>query len=183
MLSSSPQPPSEPAHPEDANPWLIGFINRQLPWRWRIFTRAGFRHVFALRQDGASDTWVFTEWCTDRLYVHIVSRSTAESLMAWARSDGALLAMQPQTNGPPAFPRMPLFCVTWIKHLLGLRHCLAITPFQLHRALLRRGAGTVPQPLPEKEMPHGRNQRTIVPNDRKQRCQQRPSGNGPGENP
>jgi hypothetical protein len=156
MLSSSPHPPSESARPEDANPWLIGFINRQLPWRWRIFTRAGFRHVFALRHDGANNAWVFTEWCTDRLYVQAVPPATALKLMAWARSDGALLAMEPRTAGPPAFPCLPLFCVTWVKHLLGLRRCLAVTPFQLFRALLRRGARPVPHPLTDKEMPHGR---------------------------
>ena len=37
---------------------------------------------------------------------------------------------------------MPFYCVSWVKHLLGLRNCIAMTPYQLYKELVKRG-GTV----------------------------------------
>ena len=127
-------------------PWLIGFVENPLP-RWcRIFTRPGFRHVFAVRHEAQHDVWVFAEWCTARLKVKVVAAHVVAGMLARAQREGAVLAFAPESNAAPLFPRSPIYCVTWVKHLLGLKHCLAMTPHQLFRALQGRGAVAMTEP-------------------------------------
>lgn len=125
--------------------WYIGFrpVSQGLPLPWRWFINPNYAHVLAFRYDADIQKWVFVEWGGRVIYVEVWPGEKMDRLFAWLKQDGALISYETTIHLETQWKfRMPFYCVSWVKHLLGLRNCAAVTPYQLFCALKKRG-GTV----------------------------------------
>ena len=96
-----------------------------------------------LKWDPDYEVWVFIEWSSRRLYVELYDRETAKGIFWKLYEEGTALSCETQTLEENRRPRLPLYCVTWAKQLLGVEDWRIITPYQLKCELLRRGASVM----------------------------------------
>lgn len=118
-------------------------MDAELPWLWRWLTRPHFRHVCMMRYDLDFDVWLFVEWSSRRLYVELYRGEDVDGILHKFREEGVLLAIDTQALEKNSRPRMPLYCVTWAKQLLGIDAPFVLTPHQLACELLKRGADVI----------------------------------------
>ena len=124
--------------------WIIVFFDAGNRRWWDIFTRPGFRHCLALRYLEPMDAWASVDWGNEGLFVDFVPKRFVDALILGVDDcGGAFLefdAMPAQRRLlPPFFP----YCVTTMKHILGIRDFTIITPWQLYCALRKKGAKTI----------------------------------------
>jgi hypothetical protein len=106
-----------------------------------VFTKPGFRHCFAFRYLAKADLWVVVDWSNRGLSLGTVPKEAVDLIIiAVNQSGGAFLEILAKPQNSRVIPPLPLYCVTAIKELVGLRDWRVITPWQLYCALLRRGA-------------------------------------------
>ena len=123
----------------------VGFrpVPTRLPLPWRWFIHPNFAHVMAFRVDITANAWVFTEWSGVKLHIEIWKGRDMDDIFAWLGEEGALVSFEARHDPLKLIKlRMPFYCVSWVKHLLGLRNSAAVTPYQLFCTLRKRG-GTV----------------------------------------
>jgi hypothetical protein len=119
---------------------------------WRIFARPGWRHCWiALRLyfpsvgTMARQYTLKIEPTTWGIDVDVGWQSVDDVAQA-ALAAGATSVLEFSVDTPPPWgyvPRGVLSCVSVIKAVLGLRAWWVVTPEQLHRLLVRRGANEV----------------------------------------
>ncbi len=127
--------------------WFVGFRESSrplpIPWRWLV-KKEGFKHVYAMRFDPDNDCWILCEWLGTSLHINVIRGEKADWMFHSASVSGALLSYESSfSEGVALNFRMPIYCVTWVKHLLGLSYCPAVTPYQLFCALRKRGASVI----------------------------------------
>ena len=126
--------------------WFVGFRNttRPLPLPWKWICRDGYKHVYAMRYDPNMDCWILCEWLGFRLHIELLRGEKVEALFHQASQSGGMVSYESEYRDGLAFNfRMPIYCVTWAKHLLGLQLCPAVTPYQLFCALRNRGGSVM----------------------------------------
>ena len=112
----------------------------ELPWLRPL--RRGFRHCFAALEDAAG-RWTVLDPLSGRLVVARLDDDLPRGfdLPGFYRRAG-LLVLGPFTPGGPRRtllpPVAPLSCVSLCRAVLGAGAPFAVTPFGLHRALVRR---------------------------------------------
>jgi len=126
--------------------WYVGFRNSMkplpLPWRWMC--RDGYQHVYAMRYDPFMDCWILCEWLGIRLHIEVLRGEKVAALFHQASQSGGMVSYESKYSNGIAFNfRLPIYCVTWAKHLLGLQYCSAVTPYQLFCALRKRGGSVM----------------------------------------
>jgi hypothetical protein len=131
--------------------WYIGFRPlakpKLLPKPWRWFIDNQFAHCMAFRYDPVVDGWIFAEWAGTCLHIEVWRGEKMDNLFAWLKQDGALISFEVSVDPDNIVKfRMPFYCVTWVKHLLGIRKCAAVTPKQLFSALKKRGGSVIFEP-------------------------------------
>ncbi len=123
--------------------WYVGFCDGDgvMAWPWRWFTRhrPGFNHCFAFRFEPLQRIWYSVEWSGRRLHVIPLSPEQTTNLIAFATEHATVYAVEvDESEAVTPLPGLPVYCVTVLKHLLNVR-TWAITPYQFHCALRRRG--------------------------------------------
>ena len=122
--------------------WFVGFVDNAHPRPWNWLTRRGFRHSLCIYYMPERDCWWFLEWSSYRLYVEPLEGEQVDSIFYMLRKSGTCVEINSQELPPPTrHGTIPIYCVSWIKQLLGLRGFI-LTPYQLFCALKRYG-GTV----------------------------------------
>jgi hypothetical protein len=137
---SAPRDPSAPApafltpEPAPARAWVV-FCGEAELW-WLKCLRPGFRHCFALLNDGRN--WVTLDPLSSHTEVAVQPVPADFDLPAWFRERGHAVAAARLRRGHarPA-PFAPFTCVEAVKRVLGLHAPLVLTPRQLHRRLTR----------------------------------------------
>jgi hypothetical protein len=124
----------ELAHEPDE--WYVGFIRTETRRWWNCFTWNNFNHCFAFGYVRAG--WIVVDWCSKGLRVKVMDGEDVDLLIAETCRRGKILAWVPQPFMRPA-PRLPICCVSAVKHQLGLRSW-ALTPHQLFCELRHLGA-------------------------------------------
>lgn len=128
--------------------WLIAFYDppTDRAW-WHAIARRkpGFGHCMAIGYDTVRDTWIILDWTWERLSMaQFPDRDLSALIAAITHPDsgGRVLTLpldwEPEPGWPVIFPGLA-YCVTHIKHLIGLRNW-ALTPYQLFCALRAKGA-------------------------------------------
>lgn len=129
--------------------WAICFVDEVTPdnplrWWDRIWTRPGFRHVFAMTYDPVVRRWLLMDWRTGGLFIGYIGRKEAENVIAYTMMNG--VALEAWDNGAEEHNllRIPIFyCVTAISLLLGIVSWRVRTPYQLYCELKRRGCAEI----------------------------------------
>lgn len=125
----------------NVNTWIVIFCDGPGGRRWwHWLFKPGFRHCFALGWDGRC--WLQVDGLSNILDVRSFADVEMRVVMALLREAGAAAIAVDRRVVSRGIFRGPLYCVPTVKHLLGVRAC-ALTPWQLYRALRRRGGRPV----------------------------------------
>lgn len=119
--------------------WFVAFgeFQPQLHW-WDIFTAPGWRHCYAFAPAGKQ--WIAVDPLSPRCFVVALEGGEVDEMIAGIRLQGfPILRMKPARLHSHRQIE-PIYCVSVIKHLLGIRARWVLTPKQLHREMLKRGA-------------------------------------------
>lgn len=126
---------SAPAAWLDSDPtrWYVVFSDGgERLWWWDIFTRQGFRHVFALRWDGWN--WLLFDPSGQYTDVAIISAASEDALGRLVPPGATVLEVEAFRRRDRIRGRWwigPMTCVEQIKALLGLPVGWVFTPWQL----------------------------------------------------
>ena len=133
----------EPAAPSEPTEWFVVFhrksMNRILGW----LAAGEYKHVAAVGYCPGVKVWLIYDvtWSGTRIKVLPHGEAALATINAW--TDGCDLVKIPRANQTPhLLSRVGFYCVPSVKHLLGLR-CVAATPTQLYRYLLRNGGALI----------------------------------------
>jgi hypothetical protein len=122
----------------DERVYLLFFGDTPRRAWWANFLRPGFRHIAAMSYHADAERWVYVDPALRWTVIRILTQEPAGRQIAvlLEQSTAVLrMASRPGRGGAPAFP----WCVGQIKALIGVR-TWALTPWQLYRSLIRRGA-------------------------------------------
>ena len=120
--------------------WHVFFVSsgRQQGW-WRIFTRPGFEHCFAITYDPETARWFIVDWHICFLVAQPLQDEMVEMLILMAKlEDYKIVRFKPKHDGRIRYRFGWNYCVSAMKHLLGLQSW-AVTPYQLYCHLLKKG--------------------------------------------
>ena len=120
--------------------WIICFCKSDNRGPWRFFTshRPDYSHVFAVRYDIYTQTWIRLDFASEKFHCDVVKDEDATELVAALKEYCTCLEYEAQEN--LTYTPVGFYCVSFIKHLLGIRRFWLVTPYQLHCELLKRGA-------------------------------------------
>jgi len=118
--------------------WMVAFLDTDNPPRWwHRFVKPGYRHCLAFGFDGRA--WLQVDCMLNLLDVRSFADAEMTLVLEVLASHRARILVLERTVVSRGILRIPIYCVSTVKHLLGVR-CWALTPWQLYRALERRGA-------------------------------------------
>ena len=123
--------------------WYVGFVDSDLPLWLRWMARPKFQHIVMMRYDVDYDVWLFVEWSARRLFIELYRKEEVDAIWNDIRERGCLISVEAETGMINMRPRMPIYCVTWAKQLIGIKAPMVLTPYQLYCELLRRGADVI----------------------------------------
>jgi hypothetical protein len=104
---------------------------------WHIFTRPGWRHVFAIGYSNGQ--WIILDPMSHRLDVVAMNGDQLDDVIAGIKLMGGRF-LRMQSKRIHYFRAWePLYCVSVVKHLLGING-FAWTPEQLYRLMKKHGA-------------------------------------------
>jgi hypothetical protein len=121
--------------------WIIAFYDGGPRNWWDRFTRPGFRHCFAVRYLEPMDAWTLVDWNNHGLIIDFLPKRFIDAMIVGVNdAGGVFLEAEVQPTRRRIVPLTPLYCVSAVKDLIGLRAWRVITPWQLYCALMKRGA-------------------------------------------
>ncbi len=129
--------------PQPLPEWLVAFVDYGERHWWCRFLRPGFRHVFALGYDAASDIWLLADSKIGGMIVRPLPQETVDLVLADGLEHGRWLRCR-YSDGARQIPRPCMTCVGLVEHLLGVPWLTSWTPWRLYRRL--RAAGCTPWP-------------------------------------
>lgn len=132
--------------------WLVVFRDserRGAGW-WRIFTRPGYRHVFAIAERAGGT--VIVNAMSHRLDADWIALPIGSYARELLERHGCWIVAYTTSIPPRPVHRPICTCVEIVKAVLGIRAPWVLTPWQLYRWLRRRGAAVVlPLSLPQQQ--------------------------------
>lgn len=107
----------------------------EMPWL-RVL-RPGFRHCYALLNDGRH--WICFEPLSGYTDIQVQQLPASFDLPLWLRDHGHTVVRAPVMRGRKEAPWMPHTCVEAVKRVIGLHARSIITPWQLYKHLSKTG--------------------------------------------
>lgn len=107
------------------------------PWKWFTFWRKGFNHCYVVDYDPKADVWMKAECASRRMIFDIYKEDESDFLI------GSLVeyATCVDAKGFKTAIYLPrwLYCVSFVKHFLGIKKWWIFTPYQLYCELRKQG--------------------------------------------
>ncbi|MEK9984126.1 MAG: hypothetical protein VW879_05245 [Opitutae bacterium] len=118
--------------------WIICFRTANNIGPWKLFTshRPQFGHVFAVRYDVDLDIWMKFECASQRFQFEFLTGEEADYL-AYDMQQNCICVETEAMDVPIYAPRW-LYCVSFVKHIVGMRKLWVLTPYQLYCELIKR---------------------------------------------
>lgn len=129
--------------PAGAKGWLVIFHPRS-KWWVEAICPGRWKHVSAIGFVPEAEAWSALSWELGRLRAAVVPDGDFEKWLighCGQEKVGILRVAAPDFDRGPWRPRLGLFCVSMVSHLLGVRG--ALLPRDLWRILLANGAEVV----------------------------------------
>jgi hypothetical protein len=156
LMAAAYLPPQQNSFGQYQRAWVV-FTDESRIW-WLRWLRPGFRHCFALLNDG--EHWLALEPLASCLEVTVLPPPADFNLPEWLRGQGhRVVEAALRRNVWQTAPLAIFNCVEVVKRLLGIRAMHVLTPFQLYRHLLRKFVAaqasapandpTTPKPTPK----------------------------------
>lgn len=118
--------------------WIVCFRSSPNFGLWKLFTigRQEYGHVFAVRYDPELDLWIRVECASQRFKFDVCCGDDATLLVQEMMECTACVEIKVEDN-PIQMPRW-LYCVSFVKHVIGVRSPLILTPYQLYCELIKK---------------------------------------------
>lgn len=99
-------------------------------------------HVCAITYDPVHKVWLLADWNMYNLGIQILTTEEADILFSMMWYGATFVRFTSEQPDSATTRSVCLYCVSMIKHLLGVKS-LAITPYQLFCALKKRGGRVI----------------------------------------
>lgn len=118
---------------------IVVFSESKNVGTWRLFTfwRKKFGHCFIVDYDPDVDCWMKAECASQRMSFTMYKDKDADLLIGGLTRDAICLNATGEKRAV-YFPRW-LYCVSFVKHFLGMRKWWILTPYQLYCELRKEG--------------------------------------------
>lgn len=114
----------------------IAFTDESRLW-WLAWLRPGFRHCFAILNDG--EHWLAVEPLASCMEITVLPPAPDFNLPGWLTAQGhKVVEAELQRKKMHPAPFAALNCVEVVKRVLGLRAPWIFTPYQLYRYLSQK---------------------------------------------
>lgn len=143
--------------PDEIRDWLVVFTSSDKEDLTHAL-RPGFAHCLAIGYSPRTGTWVLVNYGLSTFSCEAMSWSQCRVTLGHYLDRGAtVLRVQGEREGVeyPSLRLPVLYCVEVIKHLLGIPGRWILTPYQLYKALLKRGATVVHHGLSDQRTEEG----------------------------
>ena len=125
--------------------WLVVFChtdasNPRHPWAWQC--AGDFNHCFALGFVPTTDCVILLDPTAPRIATHLIAKQDIPKILEAV--DGAAFPAKTKVHRNPMIPEVTT-CVTWMKHLLGIRAPKVFTPRHLLDYLVSKNETTEDQ--------------------------------------
>ena len=130
--------------------WIVCFTPHANRGTWKLlsFWRPKHQHCFATRYDANLDAWIYVECSSHRFHFDLRTDDQATELINYLMTECECIQIEVEPQ-PVYHPRW-LYCVSFVKHLIGIRGFLILSPYQLRCELLKRGGEVIFNQLEEK---------------------------------
>ena len=117
--------------------WIIVFSKAKNIgiWKWFTMGREDYSHVFAVRYDVELDCWFRLEFASERMNFEAIRGDEADLLFAHMMSNCICVDVEVGADSI-YFPRW-LYCVSFVKHIIGCNKWWILTPYQLYCELIK----------------------------------------------
>lgn len=118
---------------------IVCFMESENYGTWSLFTfwRKGFNHCFIVDYDPIANVWMKAECASERMNFQVFSGDEVDALVGTLCTYATCVDAQGDKNAT-YFPRW-LYCVSFVKHFLGIKKWWIVTPYQLYCELLKQG--------------------------------------------
>lgn len=117
--------------------WIVCFCESKNYGLWKLFTfwRKGFGHVFAVRYDAYNKVWLMAECASEKINIDVMTDTEADELFCNMME----LCTCVEVTDKRLKTQLPrwLYCVSFVKHLIGCNKWWIFTPYQLYCELLK----------------------------------------------
>lgn len=120
--------------------WIICFRPALNIGIWKFFTlhRPDFQHVYAVRYDPDLKIWITFEFASQRFNFEWCSGEEAAYLVGDLFENHKCIEIEASEGKPILTPRF-MYCVSFVKHIVGINNPFILTPYQLYCELIKRG--------------------------------------------
>ena len=120
--------------------WIICFRPAVNIGIWKLFTlhRPDFQHVYAVRYDPDLKIWITFEFASQRFNFEWCSGEEAAYLVGDLFENHKCVEIEASEGKPILTPRF-MYCVSFVKHIVGINNPFILTPYQLYCELIKRG--------------------------------------------
>ncbi len=123
--------------PISVGAWIV--FTGQSDLSWLKILRPGFRHCYALLNDGTH--WVSLDPLSNYTDITVHNLPPDFNLPLWLEDRGMRVVKTPLRRDMRQAPWMPFTCVEAVKRVIGLHARSVITPWQLYRHLTTANQG------------------------------------------
>jgi len=120
--------------------WIICFRPALNIGIWKLFTlhRPDFQHVYAVRYDPELKIWITFEFASQRFNFEWCSGDEAAYLVGDLFENHKCIEIE-ASEGKPIFTPRFMYCVSFVKHIVGINNPFILTPYQLYCELIKKG--------------------------------------------
>jgi hypothetical protein len=131
--------PINPALAVEPSEWFVVFHRKSTNRVLSFLAFGEFKHVSAFGYYAGFKAWLIydVQWRGTRLLMIPHSEDGKQIIAGWT-DDCEIVKIARGEKRSALSSRIGLYCVSAIKHLIGLR-CVAVTPSDLYRHILRNG--------------------------------------------
>ena len=123
--------------------WVICFKKAKNIGLWKLFTsrRPDFGHVFAVHYSVDLDSWFKFEYSTQRFHFDCYRGEDADYLIHDLVENCTCISID-HLHSFSYLPRW-LYCVSFVKHMVGISKPWILTPYQLYCELINSGGEVI----------------------------------------
>ena len=118
--------------------WIVCFRHADNIGPWKLITlhTKQFGHVFAVRYDNDLGLWMRFECASQRFRFEILGEEESDFL-AYDMLENCICVETEVQDSNIYAPRW-LYCVSFVKHILGMNKPWILTPYQLYCELIKK---------------------------------------------
>lgn len=110
---------------------------------WNLFTRSGFEHIVIFTYLERNAVWVYFDWSTSGFKTWVLSPREMSDVVGSLGERNATFVRMARREGVVKFGFAPAYCVTIVRHIIGIPGWAFMTPYYLYRKMIKLGAEVI----------------------------------------